>query len=542
MFTMPGAKTRPRFSSAKLNSLFGTDARGIDFTQNGPMAGVPPAGTHFYNKITITDQFPFSDLSVANGLTVNMFTGGGLTGGQRQAITANVNVDGVISAAGALAFFTGGAFGAFANAATGGTGTDLAHSRGSFCGVNPVVAVAAGVQNINGIKGVEVDIQSGAGSTMGNRVGIDIVLAAALTGGDLTNATSRDTGLQFSATSTSLGWNYGISFDTIGSGGPIRSAGTAIAVVGAQTFDTFIDASVATLTTFLRGPSSKFTVDGAGNIEASNVDILAAGAYSWHNQSVLQSPSNGVVEMTDAAGSSFNRLQFGGTTSSYPSIKRNAAALNFRLADDSADAAITALALTAPTLIGGSGTTGNQLTFKTTTGVGTTDAFQWVGGNNGATQFATLNSLALVVTGGTGIYVSAISGAYNLQNSSGTGYPALTSGASRHYTQLCSPNGSVIIEGRDTDNGGADANWTYLHQDTLSITNHAFNVNFAKFDTNGLTMQKGKVTTVASATGGAGFNLPSGTAPTSPADGDMWYDGTNLKFRVGAATKTVTLV
>ena len=35
-------------------------------------------------------------------------------------------------------------------------------------------------------------------------------------------------------------------------------------------------------------------------------------------------------------------LVFGGTTSSFPAIKRNATALNFRLADDSADAPITA--------------------------------------------------------------------------------------------------------------------------------------------------------------------------------------------------------
>jgi hypothetical protein len=37
-------------------------------------------------------------------------------------------------------------------------------------------------------------------------------------------------------------------------------------------------------------------------------------------------------------------------------------------------------------------------------------------------------------------------------------------------------------------------------------------------------------------------NIPSGTAPTSPADGDIWYDGTNLKFRLGGTTKTFTLV
>lgn len=41
-------------------------------------------------------------------------------------------------------------------------------------------------------------------------------------------------------------------------------------------------------------------------------------------------------------GSTFSRVALGDVTSSFPAIKRNAAAINFRLGDDSADAAITA--------------------------------------------------------------------------------------------------------------------------------------------------------------------------------------------------------
>lgn len=46
----------------------------------------------------------------------------------------------------------------------------------------------------------------------------------------------------------------------------------------------------------------------------------------------------------------------------------------------------------------------------------------------------------------------------------------------------------------------------------------------------------------ASAAGNASLRVRSGTAPTSPNDGDIWYDGTNIKMRVGATTKTFTLV
>jgi hypothetical protein len=44
-----------------------------------------------------------------------------------------------------------------------------------------------------------------------------------------------------------------------------------------------------------------------------------------------------------------------------------------------------------------------------------------------------------------------------------------------------------------------------------------------------------------SVAGYASLRIPTGTAPTSPNDGDMWYDGTNVKFRVGGTTKTFTL-
>jgi hypothetical protein len=39
----------------------------------------------------------------------------------------------------------------------------------------------------------------------------------------------------------------------------------------------------------------------------------------------------------------------------------------------------------------------------------------------------------------------------------------------------------------------------------------------------------------------ASLRMSAGVAPTSPNDGDIWYDGTNLKMRVGGTTKTFTL-
>ena len=48
-----------------------------------------------------------------------------------------------------------------------------------------------------------------------------------------------------------------------------------------------------------------------------------------------------------------------------------------------------------------------------------------------------------------------------------------------------------------------------------------------------------KLTTAASAAGGAGFNLPHGAAPTTPSNGDVWTTTSGVFARVNGATKTV---
>jgi len=45
----------------------------------------------------------------------------------------------------------------------------------------------------------------------------------------------------------------------------------------------------------------------------------------------------------------------------------------------------------------------------------------------------------------------------------------------------------------------------------------------------------------AATTAKASLRIPSGTAPTSPVNGDIWFDGTNIKMQIGGVTKTFTL-
>jgi hypothetical protein len=45
-----------------------------------------------------------------------------------------------------------------------------------------------------------------------------------------------------------------------------------------------------------------------------------------------------------------------------------------------------------------------------------------------------------------------------------------------------------------------------------------------------------------STTASATLRIPSGTAPSTPTNGDIWFDGTNLFMRIGGLTKTFTIL
>jgi hypothetical protein len=93
-------------------------------------------------------------------------------------------------------------------------------------------------------------------------------------------------------------------------------------------------------------------VNAANYVLASNGFYLGTGG----SHGALIGSSDGVWRMINSATTSFNRLQFGGTSSSFPAIKRNGAGIDIRLADDSGYAAVNASAFTATgSVIAGAG-------------------------------------------------------------------------------------------------------------------------------------------------------------------------------------------
>jgi hypothetical protein len=95
------------------------------------------------------------------------------------------------------------------------------------------------------------------------------------------------------------------------------------------------------------GAGDNWTSSGTTNSTLSGIgsgyQFVATNAFSFPAKSQIQSTADGYVMLLDNAGTSFTGLRFGGTSSSFPMLKRSSALFELKLADDSAYARLTAL-------------------------------------------------------------------------------------------------------------------------------------------------------------------------------------------------------
>lgn len=280
--------------------------------------------------------------------------------------------------------------------------------------------------------------------------------------------------------------------------------------------------------------SSAITVTGsltvANNltVTAGNAVIGASNYYEWASQSVISSPSDGVVLLQNFATTSFSRLQFGGTTSSFPSLKRSTTGIIVQLADDSGVAPLTSGVLTVTGNSTITGTLGGITTLTATTLAGTLST----AAQANVTSLGTLTALTVVgstaVTGDTTLTGAAGAGLLTVTSTTGAAADLVTLKLARGGTAGYSIG--VNLDGANTDN------FNIYKSATRIVAYDAGTWTFSSRVTMSLLLN-----TQASATGGAGFRLPHGAAPTSPVDGDVWSTSAGLFIRINGVTKTVTL-
>lgn len=133
---------------------------------------------------------------------------------------------------------------------------------------------------------------------------------------------------------------------------------------------------------------------------------------------------------------------------------------------------------------------------------------------------------------------------------SGTGYDHWIGGGARSATSGTSGEINTAITFNPTSGTGVFNGWRIaptinqtggasgetvglLIEPTLTAVGGTFHA---------LKITAGKATLAAATTAYPSLTMPAGTAPTTPANGDIWFDGTDIKMRIGGVTKTFTLV
>lgn len=134
----------------------------------------------------------------------------------------------------------------------------------------------------------------------------------------------------------------GVNFTIKASAGTGTGAGGSIIFQVAPAGSSGSSQNAYTTILTLSGASQTATFGGAVT-SGGSIQIPAASAFYWNARSIVRSPADSVITLANSAETSFDRLQFGGTTSSFPAIKRSTTTLQAVLADDSGFAAVQSL-------------------------------------------------------------------------------------------------------------------------------------------------------------------------------------------------------
>lgn len=392
-----------------------------------------------------------------------------------------------------------------------------------------------------------------------------IVSGAALTKTDDTNVTltlgGAPTTALLSATSLTLGWTGQLGLTrggtaaslTASNGGVVYSTASALAILsGTATARQMLQSGAITTPAWstTTWPATT-TINRLLWSSAANVISDLATA----NSSILVTDSGGIPSLSTTlpAHTLAGTISGGGNQINNVIIGTSTPLAGF-FTTLSASTSVTS-----PLVIGGSGTTGTQLTFKTTTGNGTTDQFSFTGGNNGATSFGILSGSGLVVGSTTSTLGTSLIGAATPFAGASTsaiiaGLRYSSPGAIGAQASLVSSRGAApgtmgAVQAGDGLGGfifGGDNGVTYIQRGATIrasvVTNWTSSLNDAQL-VFAVTATGGNAPTDAmtiNQSGGLSMNV-AGTAIADPGNGNIaatrYFSGTTG----GLASKVCTI-
>jgi hypothetical protein len=162
-------------------------------------------------------------------------------------------------------------------------GTSTSAQKGQYEAMAAIAQSYSGATNLVGLVGAEYDVLAGTGSSMGIKVGVQVISGTGATPGDAVHGNYRDAGFfEGSATTSDVGFNYGMQFGGGNTSWPVTSTGTIIGAVASNTTDTAaigLDFSAVTFSSYaIHTPG--FTIGSAGAIGSTGLPTSGTHAGS----------------------------------------------------------------------------------------------------------------------------------------------------------------------------------------------------------------------------------------------------------------------
>jgi hypothetical protein len=251
------------------------------------------------------------------------------------------------------------------------------------------------------------------------------------------------------------------------------------------------------------------------------------------NFGLITASGNGIFRLVDSSEANFGRLCFGGGTTAFPALQRSGVAL---------------------CVVDGTGTGLANLLIGTTTNAG------YKLDVNGSAKFGDTNrfvfnssGMSFLTSGGSianfPITAGSIAMQYSVINVGSSGYNQSIAFSDSWTRTIASTS-----FGSQTTFNPTSGVTTFSSFSATPVINQTGGANgitrglyiaptlTAAADFRAIEVASGITILGAATTAKASLRIPSGTAPTSPVNGDIWFDGTDIKMRIGGVTKTFTLL